>query len=309
MKSVSWIVAVCVLLFSTQVFAQGSLTPPGAPGATMKTLDQVEPRTVITNLPYVISEPGSYYLNSNLSSVSGGIHIESSHVSLDFRGFTITGSRSTSFHGVTVGVTWTNMQAIAIKGGMITDFGTGISVRNADNVLIQDMILTRNATRGIDVYPYQGNSRGSRISGCLINDNDEIGIYFEPTDGTCSGNTIEDCTIRGNGGYGIYLFGGNGSCVGNIVQRNNVGDNLDRGIYVYADANLIQDNYVWKQRGTSSYGIYVWGDGNFVVRNTCVGNTTGYTFGPTVTYGPLVTTVGALPTTEAGAHPWANFSR
>jgi hypothetical protein len=38
--------------FST-VFAQGSLTPPGA---TMKSLDQVEPRTAITNLPFTITK-------------------------------------------------------------------------------------------------------------------------------------------------------------------------------------------------------------------------------------------------------------
>ena len=33
------------------VMGQGSLTPPGAPGETMKTLAQVEPRTPISSLP------------------------------------------------------------------------------------------------------------------------------------------------------------------------------------------------------------------------------------------------------------------
>ena len=32
---------------SMSIFAQGSLTPPGAPAPTMKTLDQVEARTII----------------------------------------------------------------------------------------------------------------------------------------------------------------------------------------------------------------------------------------------------------------------
>jgi hypothetical protein len=31
----------------TTAFAQGSLTPPGAPAATMKTLAQIEPRTPV----------------------------------------------------------------------------------------------------------------------------------------------------------------------------------------------------------------------------------------------------------------------
>ena len=50
-------------------FAQGPLTPPGAPAPTMKSLDQVEPRIAVnsTNTPggadslYKITQPGSYY--------------------------------------------------------------------------------------------------------------------------------------------------------------------------------------------------------------------------------------------------------
>jgi len=50
--------------------AQGSLTPPGAPAPTMKTLDQIEARTPITNTTNLvtISQPGSYYLTHNLTS-------------------------------------------------------------------------------------------------------------------------------------------------------------------------------------------------------------------------------------------------
>ncbi len=43
-----------------QAEGQGSLTPPGAPAPMMKTLTQVEPRTMITNAPYSLPPPGSY---------------------------------------------------------------------------------------------------------------------------------------------------------------------------------------------------------------------------------------------------------
>jgi hypothetical protein len=67
-----------VLLLSTlnpqlsTVFAQGSLTPPGAPAPTMKSLAQIEPRTAITNAGAVtISQSGSYYLTTNITVSSG----------------------------------------------------------------------------------------------------------------------------------------------------------------------------------------------------------------------------------------------
>src|ERR1051325_1091641 len=53
--------------FST-CFAQGSLTPPGAPGATFKTLSQVEPRFPISDFQTNLTIPGSYYLTTNLVS-------------------------------------------------------------------------------------------------------------------------------------------------------------------------------------------------------------------------------------------------
>ena len=55
-------------------FGQGSLTPPGAPAPTMKTLSQIEPRIIInaagtpgdsSNL-FNITQPGSYYLTTNI---------------------------------------------------------------------------------------------------------------------------------------------------------------------------------------------------------------------------------------------------
>src|SRR5690242_13345282 len=66
----------------SSTFAQGSLTPPGAPAATMKTLQQVEPRTPISLVPITITNAGSYYLVTNLTAISGfsGITIAASGV-------------------------------------------------------------------------------------------------------------------------------------------------------------------------------------------------------------------------------------
>src|SRR5689334_14299720 len=74
-------------------FGQGALTPPGAPAPTMKSLDQVEPRTPIPSLPFTITNSGSYYLTTNLTGQSGtnGITIACSPVTLDLSGFALTG--------------------------------------------------------------------------------------------------------------------------------------------------------------------------------------------------------------------------
>src|SRR5262245_21580150 len=73
-------------------FAQGSLTPPGAPAPTMKTLDQIEPRTPIASMPFIINQPGSYYIVSNLtqSAAANGILITVNNVTLDLNGFVLT---------------------------------------------------------------------------------------------------------------------------------------------------------------------------------------------------------------------------
>ena len=80
--------------------AQGPLVPPAGPGPTMKTLEQIEPRTAITNVPYTISQPGSYYLTTNLTSATFGVTIATNGVVRDLMGFMLAGAGSGSGHGV-----------------------------------------------------------------------------------------------------------------------------------------------------------------------------------------------------------------
>lgn len=79
------------------LLAQGSLTPPGAPAVSMKTLSQVEPRIPIDTVAsagtgrYGITAPGSYYLTSDISRGASAcvIEIQASNVTIDLNGFRI----------------------------------------------------------------------------------------------------------------------------------------------------------------------------------------------------------------------------
>src|SRR4026209_1221415 len=104
-------------------FAQGALAPPGAPAPTMKTLAQIEPRTPISSVPFIIINSGSYYLTTNLIGASGhGIVISNSDVTVDLRGFVLRGGAG---NGIIAPAICSN---VWIRNGTVRDWGlSGVS--------------------------------------------------------------------------------------------------------------------------------------------------------------------------------------
>ncbi|HTR40937.1 MAG TPA: right-handed parallel beta-helix repeat-containing protein, partial [Pseudomonadales bacterium] len=208
-------------------FAQGSLTPPGAPGATMVTLSQIEPRTPISSLPFTISTPGSYYVTANLSGAfnQNGIIVAADNVTIDLNGFTLVGGGGSSGEAI-----WSSTvrQNLVIRNGTVRNWpGSGINFYDSGSslVTVQNIHSISNGFTGFAL------KNGSRITDCLAVGNGIRGILV---DNDC---LVEHCKAAGNGSLGI----GSGS---NCQLRDNLSEGNVYGLYITGTSNLVSGNTV-----------------------------------------------------------------
>ena len=188
----------------------------------------------------------------------------------------------------------------------------GSSGQCNDNT-IANCTSSGNSVDGIDLNGQSGQCNNNTVADCTLSGNDWSGIFLSGSSGQCDGNTFTDCTISGNGSDGVYLDGSSGQCDGNTIADCTIRKNWNYGIsLIYADGNRVEGNHVTGQAGSNTYGIYCSGTtNNLIIRNSCVGQTHNFQFIPNDTYGPIVTSSGAMATTNGAAalSPWANFSR
>jgi parallel beta-helix repeat protein len=325
------------------VHAQGPLAPPGPPGPTMKTLDQVEPRIPITNIPTTISAAGSYYLVTNLTGTAGfdGVTIEVPDVMLDLNGFTLRGVPG-SISGVKGLV---DAERTTVRNGQISDWDDNGVTLSGVGCVVEGIVASTNGSAGIALQTgiirdclVTGNNRSSpgfaiaslaALVRCAAFNNKSRGL---------SGSTVHDCIARLNGAVGIL---GNQiercsaeSNSGDGIQANASGsikncwayDNGTNGIAATRDTSIIgnhcsangtattngagirvtlQDNRVEDNHLTDNdFGLLVLTNGNFIARNTASGNVTNYVIAASNSVGSITNVAGS---TVNVANPWANF--
>lgn len=180
-------------LVVSSAFSQGSLTPPGAPTATMKSLAQIEPRTPISSAPFTITQAGSYYLATNVTAAtSNAIFIAANQVTLDLNGFSISSTSPTpNGAGVMIASSRTNItimngsivSGVKEAGGVFsgTGFESGVS-----------FVVNYSDTNTLG-FTVNARVVGVNVLGCL-----GTGILLT--------GTVESCRVHTAGGFGINAF-------------------------------------------------------------------------------------------------------
>jgi hypothetical protein len=155
--------------------------------------------TVITSVPFNITAPGKYVLNTNLTLAPNSIRailITCSDVTVDLNGYTLTGYGDTSYKGFAIqayGATGA-LSNITVKNGTLTSFREGI-LSASGNALVgsgmKDSVFRNITMSAIDIPIYEVGGTDNRFEDCTIiqSANTTIGIYLlNCTDDVVSGN-------------------------------------------------------------------------------------------------------------------------
>ena len=215
----------------------GDLTPPGAPGSTMHTLEEIhaqadaaEPRIPIPGGAsiYAITTSGSYYLQANMSRT---LTISADNVTVDLMGYTIDPSSG---------------DAINIPG-------------DRKNLVVRNGILT-GASTGVDARYLRGSN--SRFENLTVSDCSYCGLYIG------SDCVVENCLLIDNGSYGIQS-----SSAGRLEVRNcRIKTTTGVGL-VAAGGSRIIDNTI---EDSDDDGLRLTGTDSYVGGNIIKGNADNY---------------------------------
>jgi parallel beta-helix repeat protein len=200
--------------------------------------------TAIRSLPYTITDPGYYYVTGDLTSSGHGIIVSGTgDVTIDLRGFTITGAGLNGTYGIHSG----DYGNVEIRNGAVRYFSAGVTTNN---------ISTRVMNLRVE-----GNSSGiggaNVVKDCTVYNNG-TGINSPRTGSLVTGNTVF------NNASGISASSGA------IVTANTAYNNSDNGISA-GDGSTVSGNTSFGNNNGISAGVGSTVTGNTAKNNQCAG--------------------------------------
>jgi parallel beta-helix repeat protein len=242
-----------------------------------------------------LTTAGNYFLTKNITATGTCIIVGSEGVSLDMKGFTITGNGTGD--GISDG--GGHFESMAIANGSIRNFDVGIGLDSSCCVVIRNVNASNNTETGILV----GNCCGT-LDAITANGNGTVGVMaldccFTLNNIQASGNgggggivstncctTISNSTVTNNGGTGVsgtnccnFLVSSNvqhngadgvsmsGCC--NFVVGSTVAFNSSDGIHLTNSDNLVSGSNASANAGN---GIFLETSDNQITNTTASGN-------------------------------------
>jgi parallel beta-helix repeat protein len=232
--------------------------------------------TAITSVPYTITAPGIYCLNSNLETsipTGNAITINVNNVVIDLNGRKLGGGSAGSGTNAK-GIYADQRKNITIKNGTIRGFYYGVHFNDdypyttSQSHIIEDIRADMNTFRGIVVFGRGNIIRNNQVvdtgesaitnyaqgiaaygpgSRVLNNDvyetkeqstGEAYGIYIDISDGSVVMNNRVGNQAFGTGNsYGIYI-----SLSDNVIVKNNTVSRMEWGIAFFSSSGLYGDN-------------------------------------------------------------------
>ncbi len=266
----------------------------------------------ITELPYVITESGSYCLTQNLTHTdryTNAIVVDANNVTIDLGGYSLIGP-TTSYNETCCGIFMDMHSNIEIRNGTITNFpNRGIFSDNSGDTLgsagirIISVRVTRTGAEGIVLWGFHHTVMNctvtntqleldqgyggitchslSLVTGNVVARHNIVGI-LTGSGCTVRGNTISECSygiIPGDGCSIIdntisYVADGIrvGDTAGCLVKGNTIRECARNGINIEGLDNAIEENLVT----SSEVGFYFALGQNVYANNRALYNGTNF---------------------------------
>jgi parallel beta-helix repeat protein len=258
--------ALAIAAWMTTGGRAGPLNPPAGPvSPTLKTLQEVEPRTAVQSLPgsttasYVITQPGSYYLTGNIVRTPNkhGIQILADNVTIDLAGFSMLGNRPASGGGENA-IDWAggSRHGLVVRNGTLRDWPFYGLLGFGQEALLENLLVVNNFAGGLEA----GSMHNSIVKDCRIVGNSEIGINLG------SGGTVSGCVISG-------AFIGINAQDNTVISHCSIGVCSGQGIT--AGSAVITDCVIERITGDSSNGDGIRLNGAAVVKGCTVTGCSG----------------------------------